>query len=79
MAEFQTHEIKLRSYTMDDNQEVSLETRVEFFLDIDDKSYRIRVMPDGALGFALINGVDMKVTNPPAFHYPCPFVQITHK
>lgn len=51
----------------------------EFFLKVGKKSYRISIVGDDNLGFSLVNGVDMKVTNPPAFHGSSPFVQITQR
>jgi hypothetical protein len=46
----------------------------EFILDVDGKSYRFDITRDGKIGIHLMNGVDLKVTNPPAFSYPAPYI-----
>ena len=46
----------------------------EFVLYVDSKTYRFDIKPDGKIGIHLMNGVDLKVTNPPAFSYPAPYI-----
>lgn len=38
------------------------------------KTYRFDIKDDNKLGIHLMNGVDLKVTNPPAFSYPSPYI-----
>ena len=54
--------------------ELDLTDTNEFILHVDSRTYRFRIHEDSKLGIHLMNGVDLKVTNPPAFSYPSPYI-----
>jgi len=58
----------------DDAMELTINDPFELFLQVDDKRFRFDIKKDGSLGIHLMNGVDCKITNPPAYSYPSPYI-----
>jgi hypothetical protein len=67
-------EVKEAGIVSDKSAKLDLVDTNEFILYVDCRTYRFDITPDGKLGIHLMNGVDLKVTNSPAFSYPSPYV-----
>lgn len=58
----------------EDAMDLTIRDPFELFLRVDDKVFRFDIKKDGSLGIHLMNGVDCKITNPPAHSYPSPYI-----
>lgn len=67
-------EVKEAGKVSEKSAELDLTDTNEFILYVDSRTYRFDIKPDGKIGIHLMNGVDLKVTNPPAFSYPAPYI-----
>lgn len=73
-----THEVSVRSNNSSDKKIVTIEDPFDLLLEVDGRVFRFDLVTDKdgqtKLGLLLINGVDCKITTPPAFSYPGPYI-----
>lgn len=77
-----THTVAIRSkccrYSISDTEIVTIEDPFDLLLEVDGRTFKFNLVTDDdgqtKLGLLLINGVDCKITAPPAFSYPGPYI-----
>ena len=72
------HTVSIRSNDSSDKKTVTIENPFDLLLEVDGRVFRFNLITDkdgqAKLGLLLINGVDCKITTPPAFSYPGPYI-----